>query len=481
MKSKTLVSTVALLNACVFSALAQSSINFYSSGSTGTDGPFFPVISGNSVSGVPVGTRFVQFTISGTPIYFIDVPLPTNGTYNFTTVTVPMNMRVRFVVNSNQLDSPPAVVLLATGDVTIAGEIAVDAKDTACAYSAVPVDIDGGADWTNRWMSGPGGFRGGITNREPGMGSYNGINSGGGLTGPYGNGYAPGGTENFCLPLVGGSGSPAVALCGSGGAGTIYLASSGRIIFDATYGATYKGIVFQFVGFDGNSDNAYGGIGMAAIFANEIVGTPRCTDLARMLISACKQQVVTAKSIYPMWARGIIGYNMPTNPLVRIAQIGTNIIPVGASQTNLFQVPSPGQYSVTIQTSNLTSGIVFTLYAHRMDITFKMTSQDTYVFPATVSIGGGLCQATAPVPINSGNQFLTVRAQSPITVAMAPTFKGSPVHQWKWEMDQNGKAQIMFATSSGVTLSHEAAMRLAVEQGKWDFVRAYGGQAIPRS
>src|SRR2546426_7803068 len=73
----------------------------FSSGSTGVDGPFNP-------------------TCAPTPCT-VTVPLPASGAFNFTTVTIPTGITVKFA--RNQANTP--VTMLASGDVTIAGKIDV--------------------------------------------------------------------------------------------------------------------------------------------------------------------------------------------------------------------------------------------------------------------------------------------------------------------------------------------------------------------
>jgi len=75
----------------------------FSSGSTGADGPFAP-------------TSDVTLT------------LPPDGVFNFTTVTIPAGVTVRFTRNT--ANTP--VTLLATGDVTIAGTLPAAWLLTTC-------------------------------------------------------------------------------------------------------------------------------------------------------------------------------------------------------------------------------------------------------------------------------------------------------------------------------------------------------------
>ena len=486
---KSILCPAMLLGASAWTAQAQAPIRFYNSGSTGADGPFTPTVatagSNFTVNGVSpaLGVKVFAGTIGGTAAYFVDVPLRSNGVYNFTAITIPKNMRIRFLLDATQLDSPPPVIFLATGDILLKGEISVTPKDTAWAYSSAPSQdpYDSGNDLGgNRWIPGPGGYRGGKAPTEPGTGPSAGLYDRRG-----------GGQENFCLPLVGGSGASYSTSSpggpGWGGAGVIYLASSGKVTFDGDYGATSRGLMFGYSYYGWGETG--GGSGMAAVFANEVYGTPRTYDNSRLLVSACRQEVVLGKgshgegSWYPFWSTGIMGYNMPTNPLVRIIQVGTNAIPDTASQTDVFVVPSSGSNVVTIETRNLPTNITFTIYASRlgMDMTYN-NSQQSYDCPPTVSFGGGIARAsTSAVQITSGYQFLTARAKFVLQTAMAPTFQGEPLREWRFELDPSGNQRAMYATAKGAVLSQEAAMRLALEQGKWEFIRTFGGQATPQS
>src|SRR2546425_240307 len=100
----------------------------YTSGSTGANDPF------------P--------TCTPTPCTVI-IPLPASGVLNYTTVTIPLNVTVKFTPNA--ANTP--VTLLATSDVTIAGTLSVNGNDGALNGSGNPPS-PGGA-------GGPGGFAGG--------------------------------------------------------------------------------------------------------------------------------------------------------------------------------------------------------------------------------------------------------------------------------------------------------------------------------
>src|SRR2546425_9846058 len=184
----------------------------YTSGSTGANDPF------------P--------TCTPTPCTVI-IPLPASGVLNYTTVTIPLNVTVKFTPNA--ANTP--VTLLATSDVTIAGTLSVNGNDGALNGSGNPPS-PGGA-------GGPGGFaggRGGFLNATaPPMGGLGpgggGITTGDGLAGTY-NVSCP--SCFGLLPLFGGSG-------GGGGAGQSGLSGpsggggGGAIVFGPSATITASG------------------------------------------------------------------------------------------------------------------------------------------------------------------------------------------------------------------------------------------------
>jgi hypothetical protein len=72
-------------------------VNFYSSGSTGVDGPFAPevvdAVSGSKLQGaVPNGSRLFVRLWNSVKTYYVIVPLPQNGVFNFTSFNLPFLM-----------------------------------------------------------------------------------------------------------------------------------------------------------------------------------------------------------------------------------------------------------------------------------------------------------------------------------------------------------------------------------------------------
>jgi hypothetical protein len=216
----------------------------YNSGSTGADGEFNPTVS-------------------------TTVPLPPSGIFNFTTVTIPANVTVTFARNT--INTP--VVILASGNVSIAGTISVSGGHSA----ATGAGGDGaqGDDGTPG-LGGPGGFDGGRGGRTgalgvaatfggaglgPGAGTQGTTGAGQLAYGGGGGGFGAGGGNNRAydygftsvhgnsaglgggiygapqlLPLIGGSGgggggggSTYEGSGGGGGGGAILIASSGTV------------------------------------------------------------------------------------------------------------------------------------------------------------------------------------------------------------------------------------------------------------
>jgi hypothetical protein len=213
--------------------MAPAAAQVFTSGSTGADGAFTPTTS-------------------------TTLTLPPNGIFNFTTITIPAGVTIRFARNTG--NTP--VILLATGLVTIAGTL-----DVSGANGGFGV-INGVALGPNGGAAGPGGFDGGAggngvvaTGGGAGLGpgggagaplpasslGVNGVGGGGGFLvagaasnnsppNPGGAGY---GTSPL-VPLVGGSGggggsAPAghTGGGGGGGGGAILVASSTGITFSA--------------------------------------------------------------------------------------------------------------------------------------------------------------------------------------------------------------------------------------------------------
>src|SRR5208283_1903006 len=156
-------------------AISSASAQTFSSGSTGADGALVLTAGDQTVS------------------------LPDSGILNYTTVNIPSGRRLTFTPN---LQNTP-VVMLAQGDVSVAGTIDVSAQDS---------------------IPGPGGFYGGDFN-NPGFGP-----GGGTAASPNGQWVGP----LSLVPIIGGSGAAGAPYSncgyrGGAGGGAVVIASSGSI------------------------------------------------------------------------------------------------------------------------------------------------------------------------------------------------------------------------------------------------------------
>jgi len=230
----------------VGASLAPFGARAFESGSTGADGPFNPTV--NTV-----------------------VPLPPSGIFNFTSVSIPSGVTVTF--QRNTTNTP--VVILATGNVTIAGSINVSGSAAPAAGTAGD-GVQG--DDATPGLGGPGGFDGGRGGRAGASGTTitqagAGLGPGGGQAGIAtvpnqrqfgggGGGFGAGGGNNRghefgytavtygnvaglgglaygssqLLPLIGGSGGGGGAggatfegSGGGGGGGALLIAASGTV------------------------------------------------------------------------------------------------------------------------------------------------------------------------------------------------------------------------------------------------------------
>lgn len=275
-KSATLITTLCL------AGLIQPAFAVYDSGSTGTDGAFNPTVN-------------------------TELQIPASGVFNFTTVNIPTGVTVTF--KKNTTNTP--VVILASGNVTVAG--AIDLNATNSSHVGASGDGNLGDDGLPG-IGGPGGYdggRGGAINKGdggaglgPGGGgggkyflypyyNYNyylgggggGFNGAGGNQPQYssGGGWAVGAGgaaygSSQLLPLIGGSGggggSGALSFPGSGGGGgggAILIASSGTVNVTGSISA-YGGKSGLSSGSGCGARGGYGSGGAIRIVATAISG-----------------------------------------------------------------------------------------------------------------------------------------------------------------------------------------------------------------
>jgi len=256
------------------------------SGSTGADGDFAPTVN-------------------------TQVVLPPSGILNYGTVNIPAGVTVTF--KKNATNTP--VVILATGNVTIAGAISLNASGgtpTGAAGDGVlgddgipgrggPGGYDGGAGALGSINGGSGGQTGGV-GLGPGGGGGGGYVAGRTLFGGGGGGYAGAGANNYystsyygyagyavygpggaaygsslLLPLIGGSGGGGGSSStysgggGGGGGGAILIAASGTVSITGGIWA-HGGVGGAVAGVNGGGSGGGGSGGAIRIVATTISG-----------------------------------------------------------------------------------------------------------------------------------------------------------------------------------------------------------------
>ena len=323
---------------------------------------------------------------------------PTNGVFNYTTITVSNGATLRFTRNA--LNTP--VHLLATGDVTINGTIDVSGSQGNTFVGGVggPGGFNGGDPGTGGYGPGAG---------KPGDNSQNPSGAGGGsyaTVGPNSATTNKGSTygSRLVVPLTGGSGGggAVIGAGGGGGGGAILIASSAQI--------TVSGAVRADGGNRGSGSVQNGGSGGAIrLVAPRVVGNGTLStgivdvfqgggdgrirvdtqDRSGMALS------VTGGTAGASWSTGaFMQVFPPNNPKLDIVETAGTLIPEGTgSLVQVFlPVGSDTNRTVTVQARNFGSivpiDVVLTPQVGR-PIRVQAQIDNTGVNPATVVVPVG--------------------------------------------------------------------------------------------
>lgn len=423
----------------LMSASAQAA---FVSGSTGADGVFSPTVN-------------------------TQVVLPPSGILNYTTVNIPSGVTVSF--KKNATNTP--VVILASGNVTIAGGVYVAGSDaTATGAAGNGVLGDDGIPG----VGGPGGYDGGrggmgtltaSTASVAGAGLGPGGGGGGKLTASYGlytggggGGFGAAGVQstsvNYCnnpcvggvggatygssqlLPLIGGSG-------GGGGMGNVYNGGGGgggggAILIAASGTVNITGWVYAYGGIGGATDGASsggsggGGSGGAIrIVATTITGNGALNAAGREAGTTANSYHVggaggagrirlesetftrTAVST-PAHTQGLPGPVFVAGlPTLSITSVGGATVPAEPSGNADVTLPAttPNPVAVVFTTTGVPAG-------NTVRLTLKPVSgaETTVVSPALV---GDTTSATASVNIALPNGPSTLQATVTYNIVLA--------------------------------------------------------------
>ncbi|MBS4095254.1 MAG: hypothetical protein KGZ83_00275 [Sulfuricella sp.] len=394
---------------CFIAVVPGLALAAFDSGSTGVDGPFNPTV--NTV-----------------------VQLPPSGVFNFTTVNIPVGVTVTFKKNS--ANTP--VVILASGDVAIAGVLDVRAAKSADTGAAGDGNLgDDGLPGTG----GPGGFDGGRGGLAPNVIGGSGVGPGGATPGIMynvsypcgggGGGYSQAGSSTYCgvsgpvgvkdvsgmggasygssvlLPLVGGSGGGGgmggTTFAGSGGGG-----GGGAILIASTTTVNVTGSILA----DGSASGAANGAGAGAVGGGGSGGAIRIvasTISGNGTVSAQGGAVGSSQSSYQGGASGAPGrVRLEASAITR------------TSATNpVFTTDLPGSVFVagapTLAISSVAGVAAPAAPTGNADIVLPATT----VNPVTVTF------TTTGVPVGNTIKLTVTPASGAATSVVSPALTGS--------------------------------------------------------
>lgn len=425
-----------LILANLVAGFATTGAFAFDSGSTGSDGAFNPTVN-------------------------TELQLPPSGVLNFTTVTIPSGVTVKF--KKNALNTP--VIILASGDVTIAGTIDIRGAtgvDTGAAGSG-NIGDDGLPG-----KGGPGGYDGGAGGGVPRKAAAAGLGPGGGMgmdlqscipnfigypTGSGGS-FATEGTDSFpatacftgsatvtispilagqtygssnLVPLIGGSGGGGgvggdifSGSGGGGGGGAILVASSGTM--------TISGSILASGGTQGNrtGDNtgsvgACGSGGAIKLVASTIAGNG--TLNATGVPSGCQvaggagrirleaDSITRTAASTPAHTFGTPGsLFVAGSPTLRISSVAGIAAPAEPTGSADIVLPSttPNPVSVAFQTTGVPVGNTVKL---------TVTPASGVPFSAvTPALTGSTANASATVDVTLPNGPSTLSATTTYTI-----------------------------------------------------------------
>ena len=454
----------------------------FDSGSTGADGAFSPTVD-------------------------TTVDLPADGVFNFTTVTIPSGVTVRF--NKNSANTP--VTFLVSGDVAIDGTIDIRGGDS----TAVGAAGDGNqGDDGLPGVGGPGGFdggRGGVPNSVigsaglgPGAGNQaRGSGPTGTGCGGSGAGYlatgansetsssnsssrcdpneraSGGGTYGVetLLPLIGGSGgggaSAGDAFAGSGGGG-----GGGAILIAASGTVTINGSINANGGRSGNSAGSLaGGTGGAGsggairIIATTIAGegvitanggsrgtyTPNTSFVnggsgsagrIRLEAEIYTRTAATSPNFSFAVPQDIFVAGMPSLRITSVAGIAAPAAPTG-NEDIVLPESTPNPVTVEFATTGVPVG-------NTVDLTVTPSSGPavTVTSPAITGVeAAGVASVSVDLP--DGPSVLSAEVSFTVTVAMNNQFdysrfaRGESVDRIRLSADPNMGSLTTLITTAG--------------------------------
>lgn len=427
------------------------------SGSTGADGPFNPTAN-------------------------TTLTLPASGVFNFTTVNIPSGVTVTFTKNA--ANTP--VVILATGDVTIAGIINVSGT-SALTNSSVPgtggpggfdggeggIPAGAGGAGLGPGGGGPGLFTSGQTQSACGGGGGFSSNGSGGSS--YGNqaptvnlgaGGAAYGTPQL-IPLIGGSGGGGASGAasasgggGGGGGGAILIASSGKIVITA-YIYANGGNGVSIGGLDGGGGGSGGAIRLIAntiqlsggVYTNN--GSPAGYGggggKGRIRIEADTVLGYGPTGTYVSYASpgAVFLSSTPSLKITSVAGLAAPAQPTGSYATPDITLPATTTNSVTVDLAgtNIPVGTIVTV------VVTPQNGAASTVNSAPLSGSQTSSTATASVTLSTTEPNV-IGAYTTFTVTQtAKAFDGEAIEKVRVAANYGGTSTATYITASGREVS----------------------------
>lgn len=450
-----------LLAAAAMTSFGWVGVSFgqsFSSGSTGADGPYAP-------------------TCAPTPCTVTET-LNASGVYNYSTVTIPAGVTVRWT--RNVANTP--VSIFATGDVTITGTLSLVGANGIPALGSGSAVNPGG-------LGGPGGYNGGNSAVTGGVLATAGQGPGGGAPGtgsgfPNGGSYGAVSTFVSLLPLFGGSGgggshiagsqgiTAAVGASGGGGGGALLIASSTNIVLNGSILANGGNGTAGSVEIKGNGGSG----GAIRLVASQITGTGTIQANAgtnvggvapgpgRVRLEALSQQFAgsispaASQSISPGPVNAASTPALIALPTISVASIAGTSAP--ATPAGLFtsaDVSLPGgttnPVSVVVATTNTPVGA-------STAITLRLIPQSgnfTAIAIPTASQTGTFATSTATTSVTLPvGQVSVLQAFASMTLtgqiaSLFPLIEGEPVRSVAMASPlEDGKPVLNLVTASGI-------------------------------
>lgn len=433
----------------------------FDSGSTGADGAFNPTVN-------------------------TEIQLPADGKLNFTTVNIPTGVTVTFKKNA----SNTPVYMLATGDVTIAGSINLNA--TSASGVAPGKGGTGGFDggmgaYPNSCGGsglGPGGGKAGV--KVASSMSYGSGGGGGGFGGSGGTGYTPSSASSTggvgggyygnqsLLPIIGGSAGgggcganqgSGLAGGGGGGGGAILIASSGTVNISGSITAN-GGAGGATVAYSGHGGGGSGGA--IRIVANLITGNGTISATGgsgdsdtgydggngsggRVHLEANYLQRTASTSPQYTYLDSPVYVFPPNLPVLKIASIGG--APVPSEPTGKYSTPDivlpttvSNPVEVAIEAGNIPVGTT---------VTVSVVSQLGAPASTSTTLFGTDQLSTATANVTLSAQYVNVvMATATFTVQTAanqmPLYaKGERVVKMRVTSVMGGNSSVIYITESG--------------------------------